>query len=309
MTRRPKYELTDIIIKHNGALLTRIRALRTFEIRGTKVSKGALGGFVGSEINLAQEGNAWIFDDAKVWENARVRDNALVAGSAEVYGYALICDDAYILNRAKVFQKACVKGKAQVSRNASIQGTAILDEEAQVSDHATVTGDARVFGDARILNYATIKGEAQVRGNAIVKHHAVVGQEQLLTNCVCSSDLTQDLAESLRCQTGLLPINGKVILYKQVRKDLRSFFDWRFIYTVGAEAEALQVIMNHKACASGLHASHANYWNEAQEPRTSTFLAIEVALEDIITIQAGKVRFKKGVVLGRYDIAPIGESK
>ena len=105
--------------------LHRIEALRDF----SDVKKGDIGGYVESESNLSHLGNAWIYDDTRVYGNARV------SGDAEVYG------DARVFGSAKVYGDARVFGNAEVY------------------------GDARVFGSARVFGFAIVSGNARVFGN------------------------------------------------------------------------------------------------------------------------------------------------
>jgi hypothetical protein len=85
-----KYELTDIK-NHRG--LFRIRALKDFN----DVKAGDLGGWIASEANLSQDGNAWIYDDSMVFDNARISgdakvfDNASISGNSKIYGNLKIC--------------------------------------------------------------------------------------------------------------------------------------------------------------------------------------------------------------------------
>ena len=94
-----KYELTEEVLELSEKRLYRIRALVDFEA----VSKGDLGGFVESELNLDQRGTAWISDNAKISGDARVSGNAqvsgdaLVSGYAQVSGYALVSGDARLI--------------------------------------------------------------------------------------------------------------------------------------------------------------------------------------------------------------------
>ena len=74
-----KYELTAEFIEKWGKKLFRIKALISFG----SVEAGELGGYVEKEDNLAQNGNAWVFDDARVYGNARVCGNARVYGNAD----------------------------------------------------------------------------------------------------------------------------------------------------------------------------------------------------------------------------------
>ena len=63
-----KYELTSETKIVFGHILYRIKALSSFGY----VSAGDLGGFLESEKNLSQNGNAWVFGNAEVYGNAEV---------------------------------------------------------------------------------------------------------------------------------------------------------------------------------------------------------------------------------------------
>ena len=108
-----KYKLTDEYIIIGDKKLYCIEALKDF----ADVKKGDKGGFIESEYNLSQDGNCWIYDDAKVYDNAVIHGNALVRGNAEIYGnalisgYALIEDNVKIYGNAQIFGHACYETK------------------------------------------------------------------------------------------------------------------------------------------------------------------------------------------------------
>ena len=79
-----KYEMTTTVIHVSGRNLYRIKALKSFE----DVKIGDFGGFIENEDNLSQDGNAWVYDDAKVFDNAKVYNNAKVFDNAKVFGNA-----------------------------------------------------------------------------------------------------------------------------------------------------------------------------------------------------------------------------
>ena len=81
-----KYEITEETKKVNGITLRRIKALR--DIERCDVKTGDLGGWVESENNLSQSGDAWVSGDASVFGNAEVYGNARVCGDARVCGNA-----------------------------------------------------------------------------------------------------------------------------------------------------------------------------------------------------------------------------
>lgn len=193
-----KYILTNEKKIFGVRVLYRIKAVKNF---GTVIA-GELGGFIESDRNLDHKGECWVFDNA------------------------IVCDCAYVTGNAKVRNKARIKGGANIKGNANVKDNAVIYGLATVSGYAVVGGKARVFGYAEIFDYAYIFGKAKIS-----KYHTVSGR----TFC-CSS--LGNIEESIRVQTGLIPCNGEVIAYKQVDKNLRSFYDPEFEYKVGEWAEA-----------------------------------------------------------------------
>ena len=143
-----KYKLTEESIYHLGKTLYRIEALESF----SNVMKGDKGGYVESEKNLSQEGNCWIYNDARVFDKAMIYDDAKVYGYARVYGRAFVCGNAEVFDNAKVCDNAIVYGNAIVCDNAKVSGNAVICNNAKVSDNALVYGYAKVCSDAEIKN-------------------------------------------------------------------------------------------------------------------------------------------------------------
>ena len=103
-----KYELTSETKVINGVELHRIKALESFG----RVEKGELGGWIESEKNLSQDGDAWVFDNATVGGDATVYGDATVCGNARVYGDATVSGYAFISGNATVGGNATVSGNA-----------------------------------------------------------------------------------------------------------------------------------------------------------------------------------------------------
>ncbi|MDO9938220.1 polymer-forming cytoskeletal protein, partial [Glaesserella parasuis] len=102
-TTQKKYELLkDDTVEHFGRTLYRIKALITFGLVGA----GQLGGYIETEKNLDHSGNAWVYDNALVYDDARV------------YGNACVYDDAWVYGDARVYGNACVYDNARVFGNA-----------------------------------------------------------------------------------------------------------------------------------------------------------------------------------------------
>lgn len=84
-----KYKLLEENIILNNIKLYRIQALRNFN----DVKKGDLGGYVQSEDNLSQKGNAWIYNEAKAYGYSEVFGNAKLKGSVKISGNTMLFDN------------------------------------------------------------------------------------------------------------------------------------------------------------------------------------------------------------------------
>ena len=159
-----KFELTsETKINIFGKKLFRIKALISFG----NVEAGETGGWVEKEENVNQSGDAWVFDNAEVFDNARVSGNARVSDNARVFDNARVSGNAWVFGNARVSYNARVSGNARVfgnarvSYNARVSGNARVSYNAEVSGNAEVFDNAWVFGNARVFDnadYATIHG-------------------------------------------------------------------------------------------------------------------------------------------------------
>lgn len=316
-----KYEL----IKAEDEMY-QIKALRDFG----DVKKGDLGGFVEKENNLSHLGNCWIYDRASVYGDAYICNNAKIKDGACVIGSAIVGDNAIINGWAFIKDRAVIKGDAIVSDHACVRGEAEINSKAVISNNACINGNARITGNAIVKDRAYVGGVAIIAGNAILKDNQSIGNHAVVT-----IDLSKNLKENIRCQTDLCPIDDYVIAYKEVNNDLTSNFDKNFKYEVGKWAEIdyenqLKMFLEQNSnylgptssfeemieidkidpCSVGLHFSNATYWNSIVYNRnrriskkvSSTMLIARINLDDIITVQAGKIRCKRAYIMDSYKI-------
>jgi hypothetical protein len=115
---------------------------------------------------------------------------------------------------------------------------------------------------------------------------------------VSDLSLPENLIENIQSQTNLKVFNGEVYCYKHVREDLSSLYDEKFKYRINEWAEVSDVDLSNESCAPGLHVSHASYWEGNNGTKV---LFCKVRLEDIITVQEGKIRCRKLFVIGVCD--------
>lgn len=221
-----KYQLTSetiTITNHplyfSKITLHRIQALRDF----ADVKTGDLGGFVEDETNLSQEGDCWVYDDAKV------------------YGDACVTDDAQVRDNAEVYEDACIAKKSTVTDNAEVSGHAIVTDDAVVCDDAVVTDSAIVCEYARI--YADYReGRGRAEKNAIIFGDARV--DYTVVDFACDDDLEQGFEDD-----------------EQAELDTLEYFGVEELCHID-ESESNDAIINEYVDESELQKKADEYYNE-----------------------------------------------
>ena len=134
-----KYELTDETMTVDGVTYHRIRACKDFDVQGYHVKVGDLGGYVESEYNIDQDGNAWVGGLARIGGHAVIRDNARVCGNSHVRGHAVIGGHAWIRDNA------WIGDNARIGDNAVIGGHAVIRDNVAIGDNAEVRKPSHII--------------------------------------------------------------------------------------------------------------------------------------------------------------------
>ena len=95
-----------------GHTLCRVVAIVDIPRHGIK--RGQRGGFIESECNLSQEGDAFVDERALVYGEGRVCGNALVYGDAHIFDNAIVTDDARVGGRTDVCGETEISGHSYV---------------------------------------------------------------------------------------------------------------------------------------------------------------------------------------------------
>ena len=140
-----KYKITNETIFYYDKTLRRIEALKDF----ADVKKGDKGGYIETEDNLSQEGNCWVYGNAKVLDLSRVYENAIIKGQATIYGSAEVGGNAVVTDNAKIYDNAIIHGYSKVYDKAMVRYNANVKDNANVHNSVDVH-DAVICGDADI---------------------------------------------------------------------------------------------------------------------------------------------------------------
>ena len=184
-----KYSFTGETLNWNGVILHRIKA--NIGIFFYNIRAGDLGGWIESEENLSQYGDAWVGGEAKVYNSAHICGSVFVGEKAQVFGEANISGIVYIMGSAQISGKSEIWGgnhsrrnpveiygsaqirDSSISESASISGTSIILDSV-VSNHARISGNARISDHAEVFGISEVCDNSQVTGGAKVYDHAKV---------------------------------------------------------------------------------------------------------------------------------------
>ena len=142
----------------------RIIALKDF----SNVKAGDKGGLIEKEYNLNQEGDCWIY------ENAKVSGMACVADNAKIYGHAWVYGKAWVYGNAQVYDNARVGGDTDIADNAEIYGHAKVFGNARVCDNACAWENAKIYDCTCVSDNACVHGNARIYGDAVVCKEAEI---------------------------------------------------------------------------------------------------------------------------------------
>ena len=172
-----KYRLIPEDCKINyGRKLYRIEALKDFGV----VKAGELGGYIESENNLSFDGEAWVCENAEVFDDARICNDALICENARVYGNAIVSNKATVGGNALIYGNALICDEACVYDKAYVYGNVLVCNNAIIRGNAVVSGNARIEGNALICENARVYGNVMIRGNATIYSNAVLGDNVII---------------------------------------------------------------------------------------------------------------------------------
>ena len=207
-----KYELIkESKTMFEGIEIYRIRALKDF----SDVRTGDIGGWVCSEDNLSQNGNCWIYDNAKCLDDARVYYNAKMYDNAIMYDDAIMYDNSRmfnntimynnsrIFNNAKMYDNAMMYNKTRMFSNAIMGDNAIMYDEAIIGDNAKMFDNSRMYDDAIMYDNAILDKDKLLYGS-INKSYKKIFQyhcEKRLITAILTEE--NEILYSIGCQIGI----------------------------------------------------------------------------------------------------------
>jgi len=155
-----KYKVTRQSFKHEGKVVLRIVALKSF----ADVCTGDDGGCVSGEHNLSQKGNCWIYPGGVVMDNSRVSGNATVWGSTDKNVLGGVLKD-----NAKACGNALIEESGLLEKNAKAKGDSLVTGRGMMTDNTVIGGSATLQDEGVMCDKAKAFGNVVIKGTSIIK--------------------------------------------------------------------------------------------------------------------------------------------
>ena len=180
-----KYKLSNITMKFEGRRLYRIRALRDF----SDVDAGELGGWVESENNLSQEGDCWIYDNAKCVDNARMYDNSTIYNNSEMHHNARMYDNSTIYDDGKMYDNARMYDNSTMYKNSIMCSSSRMYDNSRMCNNSILKGNDKLYGKlvSRVEEFIEINNK---KGRIVT---GVLKDGKILYNIGCQNEITKEV--------------------------------------------------------------------------------------------------------------------
>ena len=186
-----KYEILideENTIEFEGRILHRIRALKNFG----DVKTGDIGGYVESKWNLSQEGNCWIYDNAKCVDNSQMYGNSQMYDNSQMYGNSQMYDNSRMYDRSCMFD------------NSKMYDNSRMYDNTMMFDNSRMYDNSRMFNNSIMYEEGVLKKDYSLYG-VINKPFKQIFQHQC-KNRFLTAILTEEneILYSVGCQIGII---------------------------------------------------------------------------------------------------------
>lgn len=198
-----RFEFTDQKLKFTDAengnrefVVSRIRALETFTVRGMRIREGAIGGYLQSIDQVDPESNWWIAEDAIVCgEKSYISANSYIRGKAIVKNSSVcgsFVGDNAIIKDSRIDESYIIDGAYIVESAISRSGISNSKPNIQRSEIrcCTITTDGNITDSE--VSYTDVRYFAEVK-ESTVQHSIVAGHSKVKCVVMTQSGVWDDV--------------------------------------------------------------------------------------------------------------------
>ena len=183
-----------------------------------------------------------------------------------------------------------------------------MNDFSEMHDYSKMHGSSSMHDYSEMWDHSSMWDHSRMTGTSKLKGYGKIAQYHKITAGTVNYDATkrENLHKLIANSLNIGVVNGILRAFKRVKctddeNVFLSEWDTTFEYVIGEECIAPEVDEDPTIpCGKGLHASNYNYY-DLMDSDNSAIIAIDIHIDDIICCQDGKVRFRKGMVVGCCD--------
>ena len=204
-----KYEMTNITMEFEERTLYRVRALKNFR----NVKAGDLGGWVSGKHNLSQEGDCWIYDEAKCMDNARMYHNSAMYnnavmcdfsemhGCSEMHNYSAMLDNSRMYNCSAMYDNSRMYNDSKMYNNSRMFDNSAMYNVAVMLDNSKMLENSRMYRNSRLKNKEKLCGKLVCKVDRFIEINntggrvvtGVLKDGKILYNIGCQNEITKEV--------------------------------------------------------------------------------------------------------------------
>ena len=202
-----KYEMTNITMEFEERTLYRVRALKNFR----NVKAGDLGGWVSGKHNLSQEGDCWIYDEAKCMDNARMYHNSAMYnnavmcdfsemhGCSEMHNYSAMLDNSRMYNCSAMYDNSRMYNDSKMYNNSRMFDNSAMHNNTVMLDNSKMFENSRMYRDSRLKNKESLYGKLVTKVDRFIEINntggrivtGVLKNGKIFYNIGCQNEITR----------------------------------------------------------------------------------------------------------------------
>lgn len=152
-------------MKYEGRKLYRIKALKNFY----DVKKGDLGGWVSGENNLSQEGDCWIYNEAKCMDSSKIYDDGRMYDNSKMYGNSTMYENTIIYGNSAMYDHSIMRGYSIMYGNSRMFGHSTMRDYSKMYENSVMRGVSMMIGHSMMCGYSVLKRDEKLSGELASK--------------------------------------------------------------------------------------------------------------------------------------------
>jgi len=184
-----KYELIDIDKNSNEyahGLRYRVKALRDF----SDIKAGDVGGFVTSEHNLSQNGDCWVYDDAKMFDNSEIHNDAKMHNNSEMHNNSKMLNNSEMFDSSKMHNNSKMYDSSKMYDNSKMRVNSEMLGNSEMHDNSEMVDNSEMFDNSEMRGNSKMRGDAKMHDNSRMYGDAkMIGDAKMLDNSTLNTTL------------------------------------------------------------------------------------------------------------------------